>query len=1790
MFVRPPLPPLQFTRPEAPLLNAVDGAMMGNLRLDLVRIFLPTFVESVSTFPKVDNFWAHLSVKDQSRCCTHVNRGSTEYVNLSWPLCLVVYGYVFGKRPYVRPGINITAQDIVDHLKRRHLLWSSRRVEYWLSSTSYPVVAALEPFSELPHQDAISLKLQRRIKSSKNPSASPSPPQKSIITMAIKSCVTMALAFKSFITVTTALAFSTSSLTAGALEPLSELPSPSARKFFLTTALAFKSIATISHVLSSIFRLFYLPVYISLLFVYQEYLNQSIPHLYCKPCPIALVSAPSPGLEIPGHWVLEVTGYTPNGQRCIPLLVNNLTTFASVLDLLVAMRLIPRKDLGSFYLRHRVWGRTKPLSLSEKLSDKGVQRYPTLFLGLRVRGGSSRRHRSFVYVDVPPAPYPIPMTVDVSHPTPSTSNLLQQPSPSRHMPLQDRDANQRASKRKRAFDDDDGDKHELASNPKGKGKENSGVFVSKAKKQKTAEPASKPKTAGHSNRPRRRAALDPDYDVDAVMTDNLSDPDYNEDVMTRPRQTQRPTLTTPPLFFQPGCESETGRLVIVKKDGKGFYERDGKRCNHNLPSSWKDTDWSSRTQEAEFDEYDNSCLALEELNMCIYKPLNQVFCRPCQRLLDHTDLLYHLRRAPHNQFVPNIPRKKFDFLENWKRNRGDSKCVKHAFLVDHVIQAYSLKDTPFPIHDVVVHRPLAFMQAPQIYDRCPACKKAYLNKDKDLAVTKRSLAMHFSESSTCQNSPVVQTLQGTKWNPSQDKSWAPFARERVYGQLVAPGGVKFSQRILYFPEGWVPSAPISTAAAGPDNNSSKSNADANANDLPVVKEPIIVQDYVEKLGWDKAFQTHSGSETADLIDVWKVMLTSVPEHPNHSEEHLQKEAALERGLSNIRCFLLEYLQDANKYVKRCHDMFRRQITHMNDQGSIALLLRHRHVLACGKVDVGQRLRKGDKKEMQIDLHLSVEAKDAMNDIYAFLIKIKEDEEIVKNDLEIRVHRLLVGLLTSQTRAEVKAGSLFEFVTALKSYRGPEKGFGPANLPSGMCSMLTYGLRTIVVHVSRLRGGTAPYVKLTADEGKGDLLSAADASIHLPDPDDIPELEDLAEEEEEDDRIDGDDDGDVPEPDHINQALLQEMLRLATEADESATIAVSSDVAKPKDTDTKDNEDETIPDPYASDTTSDAPISNANPVDPFANMLQDDLLSALAKCSDWISNTTSKNGSMPTSFQRIKMIWLVVWPLALKAVGSTRVVSDEAGLIFKYSNSHVSDHDIELASLKDLVESLITKASSKLYALLPSGLAFKKLDISLSSLHDDMKSDKSIFEQKENKQLFDGLVQKFMEKLMDPEEERYLLGKSKPKTKQQKALQSWFDAEQELLETILGGMVLGTGIPARAFQMKGFRYASSSSAERMRNLFICKQNVVIGFPKSKLYSRTIQEALWALPPGLSQTLILYLGVIRPVSIELMKQEMHQKPRSWSTSHIFAPAHSPIWSWEKMVAVIKSQTRSGLKIRLSIREIRQLITGIFRKHLPSLIEPVDMSKTSMANKQADHVQVTSNQYGQAGGYMTGLCLPDTEVDNFLNVSHAWQALLGIRSPGQWIQALLHKLPTKELQDGNRRIAMDQVRIFLVDTYGLGGPDWERSRKVAQDKLEEQPFIPKEENNLLGDEVLVGVLAAMLYGHGRVDCSDSAPVRGLAVDTVVEAVAFIRLGLKEWTGVQKLHFKPLEVLGPIVQYKEKTRERMRELANKFKDDWTALGLRTFNHVKERDTSTNSLNLMDNQEAIPHERITMG
>ena len=498
--------------------------------------------------------------------------------------------------------------------------------------------------------------------------------------------------------------------------------------------------------------------------------------------------------------------------------------------------------------------------------------------------------------------------------------------------------------------------------------------------------------------------------------------------------------------------------------------------------------------------------------------------------------------------------------------------------------------------------------------------------------------------------------------------------------------------------------------------------------------------------------------------------------------------------------------------------------------------------------------------------------------------------------------------------------------------------------------------------------------------------------------------------------------------------------------------------------------------------------------------------------------------------------------------------DELGLVFTYSTRRITNHRIELANLKELTTSLMIEAKEQLQDLLPSGL--EDLRVQESALKDNMAFTNSIF--KQNEDVFGPLSDKVFDRLTQAGEDRYELKRQMGKCAGMlcpKNTQVWFDKEEELLKKILGAISLSIGIPPRAFQMANLRYASSETGKR--NLFICKSNVILGFPISKLFSRTIQESLWALPPGLSEIVLLYLGVIRPVSLRLADR-LRWKRNPLSKTHIFTPvpsgreAHTN-WDGPRLNAVVQSQTLSTLDIPLSLSKLRQVFTAIFRKHLNELIDWVDPNQTSIANKSADHSQMVANNYGQNAGSLTGLFMSDTQIDQFMEVSHAWQALMGIRPPSQRMQERLHKIPAPHLREGNLMSAVDRARYMVCWEYGVGG---ETNKKKAAEALVTKPFFPKQDAKQLGDKVLVEVVSKLIYGHGRPGLKEAVPVNGYAVETVLEAAAVIESGLKEWSGGKRSNPRTLALKGWIERYKRENLDYMTKVSTSMEGEWIDLG----------------------------------
>ncbi|PPQ71435.1 hypothetical protein CVT26_011132 [Gymnopilus dilepis] len=1347
--------------------------------------------------------------------------------------------------------------------------------------------------------------------------------------------------------------------------------------------------------------------------------------------------------------------------------------------LLSSRGIIPVANADSFYLAHGEWGRTKPLPPSSTLWELGILPYATLKLNFRRLGGS----RCLVpYMEIPPAPFPLQLYqrlpwspsdfIGSANPTASASRkrsyadiedeveVSSEVSPQSDSEWSSStDSVDSASNYSESLSSDTDDLFSLFSDSDGE---------------------DRPPSDRHMSLPSTSLTTNESSSTSRHLPPSSSIP--NSDVSHKAPLAKKPRLVS-------SDSGGVGGLEIVN----GRYENRGLECVHSSQQDWDGVDWASNVALNELDE---SCLALSELNMCLYKPMNVILCKQHGRLLDLKTFIPHVQLS-HRSTVPELYRP------------GKSK---YDFLKHHVEAAFSISKEK----STNIHRPVPFVPPPHLYAVCPKCEHPF-ERSKDWSTVRGTMKTHLIKLSGCREyaSEVVipgrkqeETLIGTGDLQIKDEFWEEFEKTTKYGQLLARGRSGMPNWVGFLPQDWTP--PSTTTIAH------QVTYELHVNPL---QDGIVDQYYAGQLGWDSAFQGNvisRGGRRKDMTPMWSRLLQwrAVPLDGYDLDDNARKEfQIIERGLFETRGFLYEYLDDANDFVKSCSDIFRRRLTKGSRSQYRYLrpssLMKYKdtlfHPIALLIWLFHARHGLGRPLDSNIELHLTQEAKACVEELYHFILEVPlETERFPKKDLAIKVHDLLVELLMSQADVANKLGGPFDFAMALAAYKRTKKAFGSPTIPSMYCAKSQYCMRSIVVHLCRLFGEEAPYTLVGSKAGESNLLvdgddgdpehlednSSAEASFEVPP---LKEINPLDYDEE----IHGDlqdfDDSDDSDSEADSLSDDDNWLSLPSLATAKPPPKRSGDRINKRRGSTIDRTSQ-----------------------------KDPLLSTLKRYSKWISNDGISEDSPPTAFQRMKSAWLVVWKLAVREMSSTQVHPDQPGLVFVYRSLHCPDHRIALHDIKLLATSFIDRARAHFVKLLPSGLdpeAF--VAPALSDLRDNLQKTTSIFGQNEDK--FAPLRMMLYNALMDEKEEKFRITQSSSNSRifNEAGIDRWQGQENVVAEEIMGGLVWTMGMPGRAFQIAALCFGSSRDGKR--NVFKIKGHLVIGWPKAKSFNHRSQASLWALLPELADLILLMFGVVRPVSLQLTEY-LRRKPSIHATTHMFVTPPTKTgggvqlcWSSARIDRLLKSRSSAFLGIDLSAAKLRQLVTAIYRKHFPDIINR-GTTTTSAANVQAGHTQSTFDMnYGLIVGPLFNLTLTDNTVDQFMDVSHCWQALLGLLHPDPKTQERLHNSLYKTplgAADENRAIALDIIRSLVCTEYKLGGACSEENQEKAQSILAAKPFLPKPGVNNLGDAVLVEVMSALTYGHARTTIRDAAPSNGYEPAAVAEAVALIMLGLVEWT----------------------------------------------------------------------------
>jgi hypothetical protein len=425
--------------------------------------------------------------------------------------------------------------------------------------------------------------------------------------------------------------------------------------------------------------------------------------------------------------------------------------------------------------------------------------------------------------------------------------------------------------------------------------------------------------------------------------------------------------------------------------------------------------------------------------------------------------------------------------------------------------------------------------------------------------------------------------------------------------------------------------------------------------------------------------------------------------------------------------------------------------------------------------------------------------------------------------------------------------------------------------------------------------------------------------------------------------------------------------------------------------------------------------------------------------------------MPTSFQRMKMAWREVYNVAKSLRGRTSCTFSQDGQSLRFCRirgSAETNHAIELSTFRQAAHSILDELECHISEFYKLTGADRPSEIKFDSVRDNVVKHASIYQQ--NDDLFKPLVADLWGRAQ----------RLNPK------LRRCLELERLALEALASLIALTSGIPPRAFQVAGLLYGSTD-AER-RNLFIVDGLPVLAYPRAKSWWRTYQASLWALPQRAAVPIHILLGILRPVAIQITSNVLSARCPEMLT-HIFVRtvgrsgrSSLQVWKSADLVDVIGMRMLAHFRCRLTLGDLRQIISSVFSRHFPAFITDPSRrgpSSTSVANAAAGHGgDVEERHYGQSD-LAKAFVMSDRDMRDFMRLGRVWHPVSGMARAEDGSQDNL-----RQLSDFCHReklsAALDLARSLVCQLYHIGGgADVSKIISDVQDICEHKPFLKLE-----------------------------------------------------------------------------------------------------------------------------------
>ncbi|KAF8417727.1 hypothetical protein L210DRAFT_2471323 [Boletus edulis BED1] len=315
-----------------------------------------------------------------------------------------------------------------------------------------------------------------------------------------------------------------------------------------------------------------------------------------------------------------------------------------------------------------------------------------------------------------------------------------------------------------------------------------------------------------------------------------------------------------------------------------------------------------------------------------------------------------------------------------------------------------------------------------------------------------------------------------------------------------------------------------------------------------------------------------------------------------------------------------------------------------------------------------------------------------------------------------------------------------------------------------------------------------------------------------------------------------------------------------------------------------------------------------------------------------------------------------------------------------------------------------------------------------------------------------------------------------------AIHDWFELDHQIQNHLCAALIQTIGVPPRDFQIAIFQYDHDAITGSARNLFLMDGMVALGNPKAKQHVRIVQECIWQVQPSLAKAILFYLGALRPVVVHFIGVLFPSSRHLYHHHNFCIFVHNTLvgkrlhhrrgiylWNGSKVNRALQGST-STFPIRTTCRFFRDLITAILRLYFPKLQA---LSKTgpveTISDIQGQHtVETSSIHYGRSSSVLFALRMPESHAREFMQVSRAYQVILGLVQLDE-DTTRLYVNPQMLESDRNKDSACNIARRLVCQHYHIG------SRNTPEDN----------------SEIVTSLLTNLPY-YGTLDSNKVSPIR--------------------------------------------------------------------------------------------------